>query len=159
MRITQWGEYGVLLSLYLAKRNQERPLVAAQDVCVTATEIAENQDIALQYAQQILHRLRRGNVVTSTRGPHGGYKLARSPSEITLYDILLAVEGETFELICSTKPLDPKLRCAPHSSCWLRPVWNDLKEHLNAFLKNYTLDKLLDKSDSSTSLKVLSCCE
>ena len=139
MRISQWGEYGVLFSLYLAKKAEEgNPVVGA-------AELAAAQEIAVHYAQQILQRLRRGSVIASVRGPQGGYQLARSAKQISLLEILVASEGASFEVICETKPLDlPGCRNGHGpEKCPLRPVWFDLKKHINQFLAEYMLDDLV----------------
>lgn len=138
MRITQWGEYGVLISVFIAKKGHEggRPIVGA-------AEIASAQEIALQYAQQILLRLRDGGVVESIRGPQGGYRLARHASEISLRDILLAAEGSTFEVICETKPLGQKKRCLNGCCCFLTEVWKGLREHVDSYLSSCSLERLV----------------
>ena len=135
MRITQWGEYGVHFSTYLAKREREGA------TSVGAAEIARNQGVDLQYEQQIFQRLRRGGIVDSIRGPSGGYRLCRSPLEISLLDILVATEGDTFELICESRPLDEQ-RCHVGHACGLRSLWSELKEHVDIFLKKFTLEEL-----------------
>lgn len=136
MRITQWGEYGVHCSTYLGRRHREGA------ASVPAAEIAAAQNIPLDYAQQILQRLRKGAIVESVRGPLGGYKLARPPSAITLHDILVAAEGDTFEVICDSKPIDHE-RCSGGAPCNLRPIWFALKEHMNSFLIGITLESLM----------------
>lgn len=138
MHITQWGEYGVHFSVYLARRALDgTPMVSA-------AEIAEAQQIDLQYAQQILQRLRKGEIVESVRGPQGGYRLASPPEQITLLDILMATEGETFELLCDAKPLDGA-NCSSETSCGLRRIWSDLRTHVDDFLKSYTLAALAER--------------
>ncbi len=137
MRITQWGEYGIQFSITLARAEKEgRPVVGA-------AEVSREQGVDIQYAQQIFQRLRKGGIASSVRGPQGGYKLARPAEEITLKDILVAAEGETFEIICEVRPLGAD-RCAPTGNCTLRPVWYELKEHIDAFFSKYRLDQLLD---------------
>jgi len=136
MRITQWAEYGVHFSTYLARRERDGT------PCVGAGEIAKNLAIELQYAQQILQRLRRGKIVESIRGPSGGYRLCRAASEITLLDIIIATEGATLEIICDTRPLNESL-CALERPCGLRKLWFDLREHVNSFLERFTLEDLL----------------
>src|SRR5690606_3493579 len=69
MRITQWGEFGVHCTVYIAERHR------AGAATVTAAEIADAQGIDPQYTQQILQRLRRKGLITSVRGPQGGYRL------------------------------------------------------------------------------------
>ncbi len=139
MRITQWGEFGVHIAVYLASRSR------AGTPTVGAGEIAKVQGIELQYAQQILLRLREGGIVTSVRGPHGGYQLARSEFHISLLDILRAAEGDTFEIICESRPLSED-RCAPKVPCGLREIWYGLREHVNTYLQNHTLAVLLEDS-------------
>ncbi len=136
MRITQWGEYGLLCSMHIAHRADEG------EATVGAAEIADTQGIALQYAQQILQRLRKGDIIDSVRGPHGGYKLSRPAAEITLGAILQAAEGSTFEVICDTKPIDPEQRCKPENTCALRGLWRELGEHVDAFLHGRSLAEL-----------------
>ena len=136
MHITQWGEYGVHCATFIAQRQRQ----GAE--AVRAAEIAESQGIPLDYAQQILQRLRRSAVVKSVRGPQGGYLLGKDPKEITLRDILIAAEGDTFEIICEHKPLNQE-RCSPTGLCNLRPVWYGLRKHVDEFLMRFTLDDLL----------------
>lgn len=147
MRVTKWGECGILCALYLAKRYGEPAIGAA--------EIAETQGIDLPYTQQILQRLRKGDVIESVRGPKGGYKLQRAPKEITLKDILYAVEGDTFQIICEHSPLHPEAdspsRCSTQESCSLHGVWQDLRVAIDKLLEERTLEDLL-KSESATVL-------
>ncbi len=144
MRITQWGEYGVHCALYIAERERDGASP------IGAQEIADSQHIALHYTQQILQRLRKGNVIESVRGPQGGYRLTRSPETITLRDVLVACEGETFEVICDTRPLDEE-RCAETSSCGLRPLWRELHEHINSFLTSHTLAELMRRTQMASA--------
>lgn len=138
MRITQWGEYGVHCSLYIALRQREGHST------VSASEIAESQGIALQYTQQILQRLRKGGIIQSTRGPAGGYSLMRPAEETTILNILDAAEGETFRVICENKPLSPT-RCHNEVPCYLRDLWYSLREHVDSFLMKHTLSELLER--------------
>ena len=139
MRVTKWGECGILCALHLAKKYSEPTVGAA--------EIAESQAIDLPYTQQILQRLRKGNVIESVRGPHGGYRLQRPPSEITLKDILYAVEGDTFQIICDHSPLHPETneptRCSTRETCSLHGVWQDLRDAIDKLLEERTLESLL----------------
>lgn len=138
MRVTKWGECGILCALYLAKKYGEP--------AVGAAEIAETQGIDLPYTQQILQRLRKGDVVESVRGPKGGYKLQRAPKEVTLKDILYAVEGDTFQIICDHSPLHPEVdepsRCSTRETCSLHGVWQDLRVAIDKLLEERTLEDL-----------------
>lgn len=143
-RITQWGEYGVHVSLFIARRESE-----GADI-VTASEISDSQSLALNYTQQILVKLRAGGIIESERGPRGGYRLGKKPSEISLKDILLACEGDTMDIICETRPIDEG-RCSPEASCWLRSVWFGLKQSIDKYLEGFTLDLLLEQMRSMDS--------
>ena len=134
MRITKWGEYGILFSLYLAK--------AGADQAVGAAELAQFHAIPLQYAQQILQRLRKGNIIKSIRGPGGGYQLAATPEAINLKKILYAAEGDTFEVICSATPLLVDI-CSNPTHCALHHLWNNLKLSIENLLEQQTLAQLL----------------
>lgn len=137
MRITRWVEYGVHILAFIAKQHE------AGMASVGASRIAEDQGIARDYTLQVLHRLREGGLLTSTRGPHGGFSLSRSARDISLRDIMQAAEGATFEVICESKPLTAE-RCAPESLCGLRMVWYDLQDHINSYLETQSLEQLVD---------------
>ena len=141
MRITRWGEYGILCSLYLAKKAKEHG--SSDQAAVGAAEIGETQGIPIQYTQQILQRLRKGDIIKSVRGPHGGYQLSRSPEETNLKDVLNAAEGATFEIICDTNPVYADM-CESGRACALRGVWHDLKSAVDALLEQRTLAMLLE---------------
>jgi Rrf2 family protein len=147
MRVTKWGECGILCALYLAKKFGEP--------AVGAAEIAETQGIDLPYTQQILQRLRKGDVIESVRGPKGGYKLLRAPKEISLKDILYAAEGDTFQIICEHSPLHPEVdepsRCSTRETCSLHGVWQDLRVAIDKLLEERTLEDLLH-SENATGL-------
>jgi len=140
MRITRWGEYGVLCCLYLAQRYK--------DGAVGAADIAKAQAIPLKYAQQILHRLRRGGVIKSVRGPHGGFLLARDPASINLKEIMNAAEGDTFQVICESDPLNHQL-CTSKGDCRLADVWKGLKAAVDSVLQRHSLASLANGQGTS----------
>jgi len=152
MRVTKWGECGILCALYLAQR-YDLPTVGAAD-------IAEGQGLDLQYTQQILQRLRKGNVIESVRGPKGGYRLVRAPEHTTLKDILYAAEGETFQIICDYAPIHPNTttpnQCATKQTCSLHGVWQELRTAIDALLEQRTLADLVDQPRESPPLVQLS---
>ncbi len=139
MRVTQWGEFGIHCAVCIAdaERRGQIPIGGA--------EIARSQSISTDYVQQVLHRLKRGGIIESVRGPQGGYKLNRPAAEITLGDILSASEGDTFEVICETHPLNPE-RCNSGVNCALRDIWHELREHVNTFLESRSLEQLLNQT-------------
>ena len=145
MRITRWGEYGILCCLYLAQRGSEQPVGAA--------EIAKTQSIPIKYAQQILHRLRKGGVIKSVRGPHGGFLLSKQAAQISLKDILYAAEGNTFQVICDEDPLSHHL-CQSKENCGLHDVWCHLKESIDEVLSQRSLASLMNGCSPTTQDKL-----
>ena len=96
MKLGSKGRYAVMALVDLATDGAGKP--------VTLADIASRQDISLSYLEQLFSRLRRRKIVMSVRGPGGGYRLAKAPSETRLSDIILAVD----------EPIEMN-RCAPDS--------------------------------------------
>lgn len=134
MRITTWAEYGVICALHLAKRTAEGP--------VAGRELAEREKLPSDYVEQILLRLRRAGIVSSTRGARGGYELARPAREITVREVITAAELTTFDLHCISHPVDEE-RCSDHQNCSIRPVWILLQNKIDDVLSSVTLGDLL----------------
>ena len=134
MRITTWAEYGLICALHLARRAAKGP--------ITGREIAALERLPADYVEQILLRLRRANVVASTRGARGGYALARPPDEISVRDVIAASELATFDLHCVSHPVD-EARCAASHECSIRPVWVLLQQKIDDVLESVHLSDLL----------------
>ena len=134
MRITTWAEYGVICALNLARRKEKGP--------VTGREIAAQERLPADYVEQILLRLRRAGVITSTRGARGGYMLAKSPEEISIRSVIHASELETFDLHCLSHPVEED-RCAASHNCSIRPVWVLLQTKIDDVLESVCLADLL----------------
>lgn len=134
MRITTWAEYGLICSLHLAQRAREGP--------VTGRDIATRERLPVDYVEQILLRLRRADIVKSTRGAHGGYSLARPADQISVRDVIAASELTTFDLHCVSHPVDDE-RCAASNSCSIRPVWVLLQQKIDAVLDGVHLSDLM----------------
>ncbi len=135
MRITTWAEYGVICALHLARRAAVGP--------VTGREIAAQERLPADYVEQILLRLRRAGVITSTRGARGGYALARPPQEISIRAVIHASELETFDLHCVSHPVESD-RCSASHSCSIRPVWVLLQTRIDDVLESVCLADLLE---------------
>lgn len=134
MRVTTWGEYGLIVSLHLARRAGEGP--------IAARELAEQEGLPHDYVEQILLRLRRAGVVGAVRGARGGYALSRQPAAVTVRDVIAASEGGTFEVNCDCHPVSD-IRCAPGAPCSIRPVWRLLGQRIDEFLAGISLSDLL----------------
>lgn len=134
VRITTLAEYGVICALHLARRTSAGP--------VTGREIAARERLPVDYVEQILLRLRRAQIVRSTRGAHGGYALARPVAEISIRDVIEASETTTFDLHCLSHPVDEE-RCSSSQSCSIRPVWVLLQRKIDDVLGGVHLSDLL----------------
>ncbi len=134
MRITTLAEYGVICALHLAKRSDEGP--------ITGREIAATERLPVDYVEQILLRLRRAEIVKSTRGARGGYALARAPEEISVRDVIAASELTTFDLHCVSHPVE-EARCSAAHECSIRPVWLMLQQKIDEVLEGVLLSDLL----------------
>ena len=135
MRVTTWAEYGVICALHLAKRASATP--------VTGRDIAAQERLPADYVEQILLRLRRAEVIKSTRGARGGYMLARPAAEISLRDVIHASELETFDVHCISHPVEED-RCSSSHNCSIRPVWMMLQRKIDDVLSSVTLADLLE---------------
>jgi Rrf2 family protein len=155
MRITKWGEFGILSCVQIARRMYPETGAkissdqnSVEPVPVGAAEIAAVLDIPLDYTQQILHRLRKAGVIKSVRGPRGGFLLSMPARELTLRTVLSASEGTTFDLICEEGPVHPS--CAePGRFCGLRGIWVELKTAIDNVLEHRTIQDIMVAEDQS----------
>jgi len=135
VRITTWAEYGIICALHLAKRVGDGP--------VTGREIAATERLPADYVEQILLRLRRAEIIRSTRGAHGGYALARPAAEVSVRDVIAASELSTFDLHCVSHPVGEE-RCADSGNCSIRPVWVLLQQKIDEVLQSVNLEDLME---------------
>lgn len=110
MRLTAKSEYGVLAAIDLAVHHGEGP--------VSAREVSERRGIPARFLEQLFVALRRAEIVTAVRGAKGGFVLARDPAEITVLNIVEALEGPLSSNVC-----DQEVGCAKSSSCAASSVW------------------------------------
>jgi Rrf2 family protein len=134
VRITTWGEYGLIIALHLARRAGRGP--------VAARALARAEGLPHDYVEQILLRLRRAGVIASQRGARGGYALAGTPATVTVRDVLAASEGAIFEVNCDHYAVSAA-RCDPAMPCPIRPVWRTLATRIDGFLSGLSLEDLL----------------
>ena len=87
-------------------------------------------------------KLRRASIVKSTRGAHGGYRLARPADQITVRDVISASEHSTFDVHCVTHPVE-EARCSVSHDCSIRPVWMLLQRKVDEVLDSVRLSDLL----------------
>jgi Rrf2 family iron-sulfur cluster assembly transcriptional regulator len=131
MRLSTKGRYAVTAMLDLALNGKEGP--------VTLAEISENQGISLSYLEQLFAALRSKKLVRGVRGPGGGYYLGRPGDEISIANIICAVDEWVEFTRCRGKE-----NCHGGQRCLTHSLWNDLSERIYRFLEDITLDDLIE---------------
>jgi len=138
MKLTSKGRYAVMAMADLAKANAKIP--------ISLTEISLRQGIPISFLEQIFLRLKRNNLVKSSRGPNGGYLLSRSPEEIKLSFIISAIDEKVKTLGCkkeSKKGCNGKsIKCITHN------LWDDLENHINSFFEKNTLKDIIYRTNN-----------
>ncbi len=109
---------------------------------MTGREIASEEGLPPDYVEQILLRLRRAGIISSTRGARGGYVLAREPGDVSVREVVAASEHSTFDLPCVSHPVSEE-RCSEARGCSLRPVWQLLQRRIDETLEGIRLSDLL----------------
>ena len=141
MKLTSKGRYAVMAMADLAKNHVEEP--------TSLGAISLRQGISLSFLEQLFLRLKKNDLVQSSRGPHGGYVLSRSPEEIKLSTIIQAVDEEIKTVKCkksSKKGCNGKsIKCITHN------LWDDLETHINKFFEDNTLNDILFKEVRNNS--------
>jgi len=133
MRLTTKGRFAVTAMIDLGLRQSSGP--------VTLAAISQRQQISLSYLEQLFGKLRRHELVESTRGPGGGYMLARDASEITVADIIVSVDEPIDATQCGGKEkcMGEGARCMTHD------LWAALNNRMVEFLDAITLQRLVDE--------------
>lgn len=130
MKLTSKGRYAVTAMLDVALNSKTGP--------VSLAEISDRQEISLSYLEQLFARLRKNGLVTSVRGPGGGYVLSRDMNQIAISSIVKAVDEKVHATKChGDEDCQGGVKCLTHS------LWNDLSDRIDDFLTNITLSELV----------------
>jgi len=133
MKLTSKGRYAVMAMADLASNNVNHP--------TSLTEISLRQGISISFLEQIFLKLKRNNLVKSSRGPSGGYFLTKQPEEIKLSNIIRAVDEKVKTVGCKK---DSKKGCNGKSiKCITHNLWDELETHINNFFEKNTLRDVL----------------
>ncbi|HEY5898328.1 MAG TPA: Fe-S cluster assembly transcriptional regulator IscR [Burkholderiales bacterium] len=130
MRLTTKGRFAVTAMVDLAMRQNRGP--------VTLAAISERQHISLSYLEQLFGKLRRAKLVSSVRGPGGGYNLAQGPQAITVAHIVTAVDEPLDATQCGGKE-----NCHDEQRCMTHDLWATLNEKMYDYLSSVTLADLV----------------
>lgn len=134
MRLSTKGRFAVTALMELAMHDHERPL--------TLLELSETQGISLSYLEQLFSRLRKSELVEGVRGPGGGYRLVRRPSQVTVAEIIAAIDGcddyDRHNVADDIERADSPAK-----------YWEELSHQLYDFLDGITLAQFVPESDVS----------
>lgn len=132
MKVSAKEQYGLRAMAELAARYGLGP--------VPLSEIAQAQDISLDYLEQVIPDLRSAGLLCSTRGAKGGYELARTPDQITVGDVLRALEGDILPVRCVADECQEA--CARTDECSARTVWQTIHDQVQDTLDGMRLSDL-----------------
>lgn len=134
MRLTTKGRYAVTAMLDLAINETRGPIRLAA--------ISERQGISLSYLEQLFAHLRRQDLVRSVRGPGGGYRLKRGAGEISVAEVIAAVNEDTDATRCGGRG-----DCQEGDTCLTHHLWMDLSDQIRDFLSDITLADLVSRRE------------
>ena len=136
MRLTTKGRFAVTAMIDVAMHSGKGP--------VTLAGVSERQKISLSYLEQLFGKLRRHGLVESVRGPGGGYNLARPADNVSVADVILAVDEPIDATRCGGKE-----NCLDDKRCMTHELWANLNAHIFSFLRSVTLEQLVRAQDKS----------
>ncbi|MGD2116953.1 MAG: Fe-S cluster assembly transcriptional regulator IscR [Chromatiales bacterium] len=132
MKLTTKGRYAVTAMLDLALHNDNGP--------VTLADIADRQGISLSYLEQLFSRLRKKQLVTSIRGPGGGYSLAADAAEVHIAEVITAVDEKVDATRCGGAG-----NCHNNERCLTHDLWQSLSSRIYDYLSDISLQDLVDR--------------
>jgi Rrf2 family protein len=144
LRVSTRGEYGVRLMVYLARKYGGSPC------SLTEISLAEGLELQQQYLEQLVRSLRQAGLVESTRGAHGGYRLARAPEEMRMSEIVRALEGPIAPMVCATEG-EMAVICDRLDGCSTHFLWAHVRDAITATLDAISLADLLHEADAASA--------
>ena len=139
MRLSTKSRYAVTSLLDMVMNSQDGP--------VSLAEISRRQGISLSYLEQLFAKMRRNNLVVSTRGPGGGYSLSMSAEEVSISDIIGAVDDKV-----EVSNKDALAGSEAYEPCLTEQLWEELSEQISTYLTNISLADMINNQPDSTDL-------
>jgi Rrf2 family iron-sulfur cluster assembly transcriptional regulator len=140
MRLTTKGRYAVTAMLDLSLNYDLG--------AITLADISDRQGISLSYLEQLFARLRKQGLVSSSRGPGGGYRLSRGAEDITVMDVISAVDEKV-----DTTQCEGKGNCHGDEQCLSHHLWQSLSDQIRDYLASITLAQVVDGYEGSQKLE------
>ena len=131
MKLSTKGQYGARVMVDLATHYGEGP--------IPLRDIAKRQELSERYLEHLMLSLKAAGLVRSSRGAHGGFILARVPSQVKVSEVIQVLEGSMAPVHCVDDPND----CGRSSFCVTRDVWVKMKEAIVGVLESLTLQDLV----------------
>ncbi|QHQ63774.1 Rrf2 family transcriptional regulator [Anaerocolumna sedimenticola] len=142
MKLSTKGRYGLRAVLDLA--------INGKNEAVALSGIAERQDISISYLEQLIAKLKKAGIVNSIRGAQGGYILAKKPEEISVGDILRALEGDLNPVDCA-EIIGSGSSCTGADLCVTKYVWMRISDSINNTVDTMMLSELMEESEKIRS--------
>lgn len=155
MRLSTKGRYAVMAMADLARNTRAG---GAEARAVSLAEIAARQEISLSYLEQLFARLRKSGLVSSVRGPGGGYRLARAADETMVAEIVLAVDEPIRATRCAAQGT-PRGCMMAGERCITHNLWEDLGAEIHAYLAAVSLEDVVLNRTSARRRSVVSGME
>lgn len=140
MKLSTKGRYGLRAFIDLAVWGKEEP--------VSLTSIAGRQEISLNYLEQLMAKLKKAGLVESVRGVNGGYRLARPADEISVGDVLRALEGDLIPVDCAAIDSTKEIHCTGSETCVSRIVWKRINDSINDTVDSICIGELVRESET-----------
>lgn len=144
MKLSTKGRYGLRAFIDLAVYGEEEP--------VSLTSIAARQEISLNYLEQLMAKLRKAGLVESIRGVNGGYRLARPAEEISVGDVLRALEGDLKPVECAGIDGGKESHCTGSGTCVSRIVWKRINDSINNTVDSIFIGELVRESKNINTI-------
>ena len=141
MRLSTKSRYAVTSLLDMVMHSDQGP--------VSLADISERQGISLSYLEQLFAKMRRKELVVSTRGPGGGYQLKRAPEDVCISDIIFAVDDK---LEVTNKDALPGAR--NYEPCLTEQLWDELSEQISTYLNGISLADMINQQGSDNEIRL-----
>lgn len=147
MRFKTKTEYGLISLIHMANSEPQGR--------ITIKALSDRERYSYSYVEKIFQKLRTAGIVVSYQGNHGGYALARPPSEITVKEIVDALEGGTFDISCERRTPHEIICNHNNNGCGLKNIWHKTRALLDDFYRSLTLEMIAKNSTDIAGISAL----
>ncbi|MEG0805140.1 MAG: Rrf2 family transcriptional regulator [Lachnospiraceae bacterium] len=138
MKLSTKGRYGLRAFIDIAVYSKDEP--------VSLANVAKRQDISISYLEQLMAKLKKAGLTKSTRGANGGYVLARPAAQISVGDVLRALEGDLTPVDCPGITDTSTQHCDVEGGCASKIVWKKINDSINEAVDNIYIEELVEET-------------